>query len=49
VKSGITDEQRSRLEKLAKAPEEKIDTSDIPEVLDWSDAFRGLAIAAPKA
>ena len=37
----IPEEQRSRLEHLAAAPEADIDTTDIPEVLDWSGAVRG--------
>src|SRR5487761_2277746 len=37
----ISREQRERLEKLAAMPEDSIDTSDIPEVLDWSGAVRG--------
>ncbi|WP_284947634.1 BrnA antitoxin family protein [Acidisoma cladoniae] len=34
-------DQRDRLERLAGAPDATIDTSDIPEVLDWSGAVRG--------
>ena len=37
----ISEEQRDRLQRLAIAPEADIDTSDIPEVLDWSGAVRG--------
>ncbi|BFL66291.1 BrnA antitoxin family protein (plasmid) [Roseomonas mucosa] len=37
----IGKEQRERLERLAAAPESEIDTTDIPEVEDWSDAVRG--------
>lgn len=37
----ISDVQRARLVRLAAKPEADIDTSDIPEVLDWSDAVRG--------
>jgi uncharacterized protein (DUF4415 family) len=37
----ISDEQRERLERLAAKPEADIDTTDIPEVLDWSGAVRG--------
>ena len=37
----ISIEQRERLERLAAKPEADIDTSDIPEVLDWSGAVRG--------
>ena len=36
----VSKEQRARLERLAAAPKEEIDTSDIPEVLDWSGAIR---------
>ncbi len=36
----ISKEQQARLERLAAAPKEEIDTSDIPEVLDWSGAIR---------
>jgi hypothetical protein len=34
-------ERQTRLERLAAMPDESIDTSDIPEVLDWSGAIRG--------
>jgi uncharacterized protein (DUF4415 family) len=37
----IPKERLDRLERLAAASETDIDTSDIPEVLDWSDAVRG--------
>ena len=36
----ISREQQGRLERLAAASEDDIDTSDIPEVLDWSGAVR---------
>jgi len=32
--------QQERLERLAAMPDESIDTSDIPEVLDWFGAIR---------
>ena len=38
----LTGEQKAEIEALAALPEEKIDTSDIPEILDWSEARRGL-------
>jgi uncharacterized protein (DUF4415 family) len=38
----LTARQRVELEALANLPEERIDTDDIPEVRDWSDAKRGL-------
>ena len=40
--SNITDEQRAELEALAAMSDEMIDTSDIPEISDWSGAVRGL-------
>lgn len=36
-----TGERKKEIEALAALPEEAIDTSDIPEILDWSDAGRG--------
>lgn len=33
--------RRKRLARLAALPDDQIDTSDIPEVLDWSHAVRG--------
>ena len=41
-RSDITTEQRAELEALAAMSDEMIDTSDIPEALDWSGAVRGL-------
>ena len=38
----LTGAQKAEIEALAGLPEEEIDTSDIPEILDWSDATRGL-------
>lgn len=38
----LTNEQKAEIESLAALPDEKIDTSDIPEILDWSGARRGL-------
>jgi uncharacterized protein (DUF4415 family) len=40
--SGLSQESRREIEALAAMAEEDIDTSDIPEVLDWSGAKRGL-------
>jgi uncharacterized protein (DUF4415 family) len=40
--SRLTPRQRSELDALAALPEADIDTVDIPEVRDWSDARRGL-------
>ena len=38
---GLTNEQKAEIESLAALSDEKIDTSDIPEILDWSGARRG--------
>ena len=40
--SGLSEESRAEIEALAAMAEEDIDTSDIPEVLDWTGAKRGL-------
>ncbi len=38
----LTAKQRAELETLAALPNDRIDTIDIPEVREWSDAKRGL-------
>ena len=38
----LTKEHKAELRALAALPDEQIDTSDIPEILDWSGAKRGL-------
>ena len=38
--ASLTDEQRAELAALAELPEDQIDTTDIPEVLDWTHARR---------
>lgn len=38
----LTPQQRAELKSLAALPDEDIDTSDAPELLDWSKAKRGL-------
>ena len=38
----LTAEQRRELKALAEFPEKSIDVREIPEVLDWSGARRGL-------
>lgn len=38
----LTKEQKAEIQALAALPDERIDTSDIPEILDWSGAKRGL-------
>ena len=38
----LTGEQKAEIEALAGLSDEVIDTSGIPEILDWTDARRGL-------
>ncbi len=38
----LTRQQRAELTALSALPDSAIDTSDAPEVLDWSEAKRGL-------
>ncbi len=47
ISSKLGPEQLARLERLAALPDEAIDTSDIPEVRDWSGARRGLFYTGP--
>ena len=46
MKKGVSKElaqkQRVEVEALANLPDEEIDTSDVPEIPDWSGARRGL-------
>ena len=37
----LTPEERAAIEAVRDRPDEQIDTSDIPEVTDWSGALRG--------
>jgi uncharacterized protein (DUF4415 family) len=37
----LTAAQKAELDALAAMPDDEIDTSDMPEVLDWSQARRG--------
>ena len=39
--SKLTDEQNRELQRLAELPDEEIDTSEIPEIRDFSSAIRG--------
>ena len=43
----LTPEQRAELEALAAMPDDEIDTSDIPEVINWSRGVRGLFHMSP--
>lgn len=38
----LTRRQKADIGALAALPDEDIDTSDIPEILDWSGARRGM-------
>lgn len=38
----LTSRQQAELKSLAALPDSAIDTSDVPELLDWSGAKRGL-------
>ena len=38
----LTPEQKAELQALAALPDERIDTSEMPEVVDWSGARRGV-------
>ena len=40
--SDLTEAQRAKLDALEPLPDDQIDTSDIPETLDWSGAKRGV-------
>ena len=41
-RTDLTDEQVAELDALAELPDDQIDTSDIPEILDWSGGRRGV-------
>jgi hypothetical protein len=38
----LTAEQKAELEALAALSDDRINTDDMPEIIDWSDAQRGL-------
>ena len=38
----LSDEQIAELDALAELPDDEIDTSDIPEIIDWSGGRRGI-------
>ena len=42
VSEALTPAQRAELESLALLPDDAVDMSDVPEVLDWSSAKRGV-------
>jgi len=37
----VTETERQEIDRLAALPDDAIDTSDIPEITDWSGAERG--------
>ena len=39
----LTDKQKAELLAIRNLPDDRIDTSDSPEILDWSNAVRGAA------
>ncbi len=41
-KAQLTDERRAKLQSLQELPDEQIDTTDIPEMLDWPGARCGV-------
>ncbi len=41
-KASLTDRQRDDLQSLQEMPDDQIDTTDIPEILDWTGAKRGV-------
>ena len=40
--TALTGNQAAELQALAELPDDRIDTADIPELLDWSEARRGV-------
>ena len=38
----LTKAQEAELEALEGLPDDQVDTTDIPEILDWSEAKRGV-------
>ena len=48
ISSHLTREQSARLARLSSLPDEAIDTSDIPEVIDWTGAKRSLFFTGPE-
>ena len=38
----LTPEQQAEIDALMAMSEDEIDTSDIPEIVDWSNARRGM-------
>ena len=40
--SRLTDDRRAELTALEALPDDEINTTDVPEILDWSDARRGV-------
>ena len=41
-KAQLNDKSRAELEALQELPDDRIDTNDIPEVIEWTGACRGV-------
>lgn len=46
--AGPAGKRKAEIEALEALPDEEVDTSDIPEILDWSGARRGLLYRSPE-
>ncbi len=44
----LTEQQKADLDALEARPDGSVDTSDIPEILDWSGGKRGLFYRPPQ-
>ena len=42
ARTKLTERQNRALQRLKDLPDDQIDTSDAPEILDWSNARRGV-------
>ena len=42
TKPELTEKQKAQLDRLADLTDDQIDTSDIPETVDWSKGIRGM-------
>ena len=42
VSTGLENDRRAELSALEELPDDRINTADVPELLDWSDARRGV-------
>ena len=42
IANRLIEDQKAEIKALEKSPDEQIDTTDISEILDWSEAKRGV-------